>query len=197
MGDRNHIALERPLDAEDDITVVFYKVDSRGGDNNSSSSDGRSGDHDDGELPAERVCLHGSRGKSRRSNDDEERAEEEEENDDARRMDTGHGDGHLPEDGERKRLFCQPASCVSNEPPSSEDGAREGSVARAPATRGSPCLYATRRKFIQQKRQHIKSPPSVETRLYNCLSRRVSVDNVGGTTCTLRTYKQPYAEVRF
>lgn len=130
MGDRNHIAHGRPLEAEDDITVVFYKVDSRGDDDNNSS--GRSGDHDDDELPAKRVRLHGSRGVPRRSNDDEERAEEEEEeNDDARRTDTGHGDGHLPEDGERKRLFCQPASCVSNEPRSPEDGAREGSRARA------------------------------------------------------------------
>lgn len=149
MGDRNHIAHGRPLDTEDDITVVFYKVDSRGGDDNSSSSSGRGGDHDDGELPAQRVWLHGSRGGSRRSNDDEEKAEEEtEENGDARRTDTGHGDGHLPEDGERKRLFCQPASCVNNELPSSEDGAREGSVARAPVTRGSPCLYATQRQHL-------------------------------------------------
>lgn len=133
MGDRNHIAHGRPLDAEDDITVVFYKVDSRGDDDDNSS--GRGGDHDDDERPAERVRLHGSRGLSRRSNGDddeeEEAAAEEEENDDARRTDTGHGDGHLPEDGERKRLYCQPASCVSNEPPSLEDGAREGSEGRA------------------------------------------------------------------
>lgn len=130
MGDRNHIAHGRPLDAEDDITVVFYKVDSRGGDDDDDdNSSGRGGDHDDDERPAERVRLHWSRGLSRRSNGDDEEEEEaaaaEEENGDARRTDTGHGDGHLPEDGERKRLFCQPASCVSNEPPSPEDGAGE------------------------------------------------------------------------
>lgn len=154
MGDRNHIAHGRPLEAEDDITVVFHKVDSRGDDDNNSS--GRGGDHDDDELPAERICLHGIRGVARRSNGDEEKAEEEEEeNDDARCTDPGHGDGHLPEDGERKRLFCQPASCVSNEPPSSEDGTREGSggasdsklakfVPRESGTR----LYVTQRQHV-------------------------------------------------
>lgn len=131
MGDRNHIAHGRPLDAEDDITVVFYKVDSRGGgdgDDDDDNSSGRGGDHDDDERPAERVRLHGSRGDD---DEEEEAAAAEEENDDARRTDTGHGDGHLPEDGERKRLFCQPASCVSNEHPSPEDGAGEGSEGRA------------------------------------------------------------------
>lgn len=165
MGDRNHIAHGRPLEAEDDITVVFYKVDSRGDDDNNSSS-GRGGDHDDDELPAERVRLHESRGVLRRSNDDEEKAEKEEEgNDDARRTDTGHGDGHLPEDGERKRLFCQPASCVSNEPPSSEDGTREGIGARAPAIRVKFVLKESETPVYMSLKCNIWRKPKNDSRL--------------------------------
>lgn len=196
MGDRNHIALGRPLEAEDDITVVFYKVDSRGGGDNNSS--GRGGDHDDDELPAERIRLHGSSGMPRRSSDDEEKAEEEEEEDgDARRTDTGHGDGHLPEDGERKRLFCQPASCVSNEPPSSEDGAGIGARARQRLELSSflrrakpPFICHTKATYVtnQKWQQAFRASSSVKTTLYNRLSRRVSVDNVGGITCTPQAY---------
>lgn len=157
MGDRNHIAHERPLDAENDITVVFYKVDRRGGDDDDNNSSGRSGDHDDDERPAERVRLHGSRGVSRRSNGDGNEEGKEEEDEDARRTDTGHGDGHLPEDGERKRLFCQPASCVSSEPPSLEDGAREGSGTRERAARAS--------LFLRRARPSLSLSLSLEKRL--------------------------------
>lgn len=142
MGDvRNHSAHERPLSADDDITVVFHKVDSR--DNNSGSC----GDHDDDERPAERLRLQRSRGVSTGGGDEEE---EEEEEKDARRTETERGGGHSPEDGERKRLFCQPASCVSSETASAEESAREGNGAQPSAL--PPCPRPHSRATVSRRR---------------------------------------------
>lgn len=147
MGDvRNHSAHERPLSADDDITVVFHKVDSR--DNNRGGSS--SGDHDDDERPAERLRLQRSRG---------DQEEEEEEEKDARRTETERGGGHSPEDGERKRLFCQPASCVSSEPTSTEERAREGNRARPTARYPPPFLPCPRphsRATVSRRRKIVE-----------------------------------------
>lgn len=150
MGDvRNHSAHERPLSANDDITVVFHKVDSR--DNNSGGGGGSSGDHDDDERPAERLRLQRSRG-------DEGEEEEEEEEKDARRTDTERGGGHSPEDGERKRLFCQPASCVSSESASPEERAREGNGAQPTARHPSPpCPRPHSRATVSRRRKIVES----------------------------------------
>ncbi|XP_023281822.1 solute carrier family 35 member G1 [Seriola lalandi dorsalis] len=109
MGDCNHCTHERALSVEDDITVVFHKVDSHG-----KNSDGD--DHDecgDDERTAERVhlqrnchvlCHYGEdaeeRGEARGSEDSQE--------------------------GSEKKTLCPPAFCVRNKPASSRDGsARE------------------------------------------------------------------------
>lgn len=119
MGDCHHTTHERALTSEDDITVVFHKVDSHG--INSSG-----GDHDecgvDDERAAERIHLRSNCRVSCDYDDDDD--------DDARETETERGGEHSPEDCERKRL-CPPAFCVRSKPASREESALEGRSAQA------------------------------------------------------------------
>lgn len=110
MGDCNHCAHERALSAEDDITVVFHKVDSHG----------TNDEHDecgDDERSAERIHLHTNCRVSCDYDDDDDDAEEK------------GGDGSP--DGSGKRTLCPLAFCVRSEPASREESAREGRRAHA------------------------------------------------------------------
>lgn len=107
MGDCNHRTHERPLSAEDDITVVFHKVDSHVIDGND--------DHDecgDDERTAERIHL---RGNCRVSWDCDGDAQET----------SGARGGEISPEGSEKKALCPPAFCVSGEPASREESARE------------------------------------------------------------------------
>lgn len=113
MGDCNHCTHERALTVEDDITVVFHKVDSHG-----LNSGG--GDHDDDdecgddERTAERIHLRGNcRVSCEHDGGDAEGTEEA----------TG-GSDNSPE-GSEKNALCPPAFCVRSEPASREESARE------------------------------------------------------------------------
>ncbi|XP_035514514.1 solute carrier family 35 member G1 [Morone saxatilis] len=109
MGDCNHCTHERALSVEDDVTVVFHKVDSHG---SNSGSD----DHDEcgkDERTAERIHLQSN---CRVSCDYDGDAEETEE---------ARGREHPPEGSERNAL-CPPAFCVRSEPATREESAREG-----------------------------------------------------------------------
>ncbi|KAI3365258.1 hypothetical protein L3Q82_010350, partial [Scortum barcoo] len=109
MGD--HRAAERALTAEeDDIAVVFHKLDCHG--------DGELGDDGD-ERPAERIHLYANCrvGVScDYDNDNDDDAEEEE----------GGEGGESPPEGTGRRTLCPPAFCVRGEPASREESAREG-----------------------------------------------------------------------
>lgn len=108
MGDRNQSAHERALSVEDDITVVFHKVDSHG----TNSDD----DHDecgDDERTAERVHLQKDCRVSCEQDGDARETEEE------------RGREISPESGEEERRLCPPAFCVSSKPASREESARE------------------------------------------------------------------------
>ncbi|XP_018554288.1 solute carrier family 35 member G1 [Lates calcarifer] len=110
MGDCNHCTHERALSVEDDITVVFHKVDSHG--KNSGGAD----DHDecgDDERTAERIHLQ-SNCRVSCDYDDEDGVEEEE----------ARGSENSPEGSEKKTL-CPPAFCVRSKPASREGSARE------------------------------------------------------------------------
>lgn len=108
MGDCNHRTHERPLSAEDDITVVFHKVDSHV--INSGDDHDESGDD---ERTAERIHL---RSNCRVSCDCDGDAQEPAEA-------TG---GEISPEGSEKKALCLPAFCVSGEPASREESAREG-----------------------------------------------------------------------
>lgn len=116
MGDCNHTAHEQVLTAEDDITVVFHKVDSHG--ITSGGDHDECGDHD--ERTAERIHLQSNCRLSCDYKDDG----------DAQETDKDRGRKHSREDGERIRL-CPPAFCVRSEPASVEESAREGRRAYA------------------------------------------------------------------
>lgn len=112
MGDCNHCTHERALSVEDDITVVFHKVDSHG-----KNSGGGADDHDecgDDERTAERIHLQ-SNCRVSCDYDDEDGVEEEE----------ARGSENSPEGSEKKTL-CPPAFCVRSKPASREGSAREG-----------------------------------------------------------------------
>ncbi|XP_039991565.1 solute carrier family 35 member G1 isoform X2 [Xiphias gladius] len=120
MGDCNHCTHERALSGEDDITVVFHKVDSHG---QNSGGD----DHDecgDDERTAERVRLHANCRVSCGYDDDDAAGSEE-----------ARGGENSLEGGEKKTL-CPPAFCVGGQPASREASAREG----AEKTKGCPGL---------------------------------------------------------
>ncbi|KAM7370795.1 hypothetical protein PAMP_010316 [Pampus punctatissimus] len=97
MGDCNHCTHERALTVNDDVTVVFHKVDSHG-DNS---------DHVDDERTAERVHLRSNSHLSSKCEDDAEEREE------------AKGSDSSPEGSEKKTL-CLPAFCVRSEPASLE-----------------------------------------------------------------------------
>lgn len=99
MGDRNHRH-------EDDITVVFHKVD---GDSHDDNESGNYGGGDD-ERTLERVHLRGSYRDGDAPIPAREEEEEEEEGEGAR----------------EERRFCPRALCVSREPPSQGESARDG-----------------------------------------------------------------------
>ncbi|KAM6963849.1 solute carrier family 35 member G1 [Tautogolabrus adspersus] len=107
MGDCNNCTHERALTVEDDITVVFHKVESHG--RNSGDDHDESGDD---ERTTERIHLrnncHGY---------DEDAEEKEKE----------RGSENSQEDGKKKKTLCPLAFCVRNEPASQEESAREGS----------------------------------------------------------------------
>ncbi|XP_070783664.1 solute carrier family 35 member G1 [Enoplosus armatus] len=107
MGDCNHCTHERALSVEDDITVVFHKVDSHG--------TNRGDDHDecgDDERAAERIHLQSS---CRVACDYYEDDAEEE----------ARGRENSPE-GSEKKTRCPRAFCVGSEPAPREESAREG-----------------------------------------------------------------------
>ncbi|XP_044034735.1 solute carrier family 35 member G1 [Siniperca chuatsi] len=105
MGDCNHCTHERALSVEDDITVVFHKVESHG--------INRGEDHDecgDDERTSERIHLQTNCRVACDYDDDEEEA---------------RGSGNSLEGSEKKTL-CSPAFCVRSEPASRDESAREG-----------------------------------------------------------------------
>ncbi len=116
MGDCNHCTHERPFSAEDDITVVFHKVDSHV----TNSGD----DHDEcgeDERTAERIHLQSNCRLSCYYDGD------------APEMAEARGGENSPEGGVRKAL-CPPAFCVSSSSssePASGESAREGRSAHA------------------------------------------------------------------
>uniref|UniRef100_UPI0037E748F5 solute carrier family 35 member G1 n=1 Tax=Semicossyphus pulcher TaxID=241346 RepID=UPI0037E748F5 len=113
MGDCNNCTHERALSVEDDITVVFHKVDSHGINNGD--------DHDesgDDERTAERIHL---RSNCRGYDDDAEEKGE------ARRSDNSP-EGE--EEEKKKNTLCPPAFCVRSEPASREENAREDTEKR-------------------------------------------------------------------
>ncbi|XP_030018993.1 solute carrier family 35 member G1 [Sphaeramia orbicularis] len=89
MGDCNHCAHERPLTAEDGVTVVFHKVDSR---------ERNTDDDRDVEGTAERVHLHRNSNVSSGWNNDDEDDDDAEETTRKHRVDS---------------RLCPPASCVT------------------------------------------------------------------------------------
>ncbi|XP_038591521.1 solute carrier family 35 member G1 [Micropterus salmoides] len=109
MGDCNHCAHERALSVEDDITVVFHKVDTHGT-NSGDDHDDVCGGGDDDERTAERIHLQNN---CRVACDYGDDAEEE-----------ARGSEDSPEGSERKTL-CPPTFCVGSEPVSREESARE------------------------------------------------------------------------
>lgn len=115
MGDCNHCAHERALSVEDDITVVFHKVDTHGT-NSGDDHDDVCGGGDDDERTAERIHLQNN---CRVACDYGDDAEEE-----------ARGSEDSPEGSERKTL-CPPTFCVGSEPVSREESAREGRGAHA------------------------------------------------------------------
>lgn len=106
------------MTVEDDITVVFHKVDSHGFD------DGGDGDHDEeDERAAERIHLRANcRVSWERDGGDAEGTEEAT----AAAAATAGGSERSPEGGEGNAL-CPPAFCVRGEPASRGESAREGS----------------------------------------------------------------------
>lgn len=124
MGDCNHCTHERALTVEDDITVVFHKVDSHGYGNDDGDDDhdgdeergGGGGDED--ERAAERIHLRANcRVSCERDGGDAEETEEDA---------TTGGSENSPEGGEGSAL-CPPAFCVRRQPLSREESAREDS----------------------------------------------------------------------
>ncbi|XP_076615281.1 solute carrier family 35 member G1 isoform X1 [Chaetodon auriga] len=110
MGDCNHCTHERALSVEDDITVVFHKVDS---DSHGTNSGGD--DHDecgDDDRTAERIHLRGNCRVSCGYDDDAPDTEE------------GRGSENSTEDSGKNRL-CPPAFCVRSKPATREESARE------------------------------------------------------------------------
>ncbi|XP_070707373.1 solute carrier family 35 member G1 [Pempheris klunzingeri] len=116
MGDCNRSTVERALTAEDDITVVFHKVDSHG--MNGGDDHDERGEED--ERTAERIHLRRNCGVNVNDDDDEEEREEEEEE-----MEKGRGRENSPEGSEKKTL-CPPAFCVRGKPTSREESSRQG-----------------------------------------------------------------------
>ncbi|XP_041671418.1 solute carrier family 35 member G1 [Cheilinus undulatus] len=104
MGDCNNCTHERALTVEDDITVVFHKVDSHGDDHEESGDD---------EGTAERIHLRSNC----RGNDDDAQEKEEE-----------GGSETSQEGGEekKKKTLCPPTFCIRGKPASREQNAREG-----------------------------------------------------------------------
>ncbi|XP_074518715.1 solute carrier family 35 member G1 [Halichoeres trimaculatus] len=109
MGDCNNCTHERALTVEDDITVVFHKVDSHG--RNSVDEHDESGDD---ERTAERIYL---RNNSRIHDEDAGQREE------ARGSENSLEGG---EEEKRKNTLCPPAFCVRSESASRKESAREG-----------------------------------------------------------------------
>ncbi|XP_040885536.1 solute carrier family 35 member G1 [Toxotes jaculatrix] len=107
MGDCNHCTYERPLSVEDDITVVFHKVDSHG--TNSGDDHGECGDD---ERAAERIHLRSKCHVSCGYDDDAEEKQE------ARRSEDSL-------EGSEKKTLCPPAFCVRSKTASREGSARE------------------------------------------------------------------------
>lgn len=105
MGDCNHCTHERALSAEDDITVVFHKVD--------SDSHGTNSGGDDDDRAAERIHLRSNCRVPCGYDDDAPETEEE------------RGSDNSPEDSGTERL-CPRAFCVRGEPATREESAREG-----------------------------------------------------------------------
>ncbi|XP_071317928.1 solute carrier family 35 member G1 [Trachinotus anak] len=115
MGDCNHCTHERALSVEDDITVVFHKVDSHG--KGSGGDDHHHHHHhhhrdecgDDDEQAAERLHLQGNCHVSCGYGEDAEGKEE------------ARGSDGSQEGGEEK-TWCPPALCVRSKPASPRGG---------------------------------------------------------------------------
>ncbi|XP_028287955.1 solute carrier family 35 member G1 [Parambassis ranga] len=128
MGDCNHCAPERALSIEDDVTVVFHKVDSH--DKNSSGGGyERGGRSADGGTAEERIHLrsHASLGYDDENDDDAEKEE-------ARKRENSL-------EGGEKETLCLPAFCVRGKHASREESAREGTE-KPPRCPGLGLFYA-------------------------------------------------------
>ncbi|XP_020498415.1 solute carrier family 35 member G1 [Labrus bergylta] len=118
MGDCNNCTHERALTVEDDITVVFHKVDNHG--RNGGGDDDDHGESGDDERTTETIHLRSNcRGYD---DDDAAAAEEEKEEEEEER-----GSENSQEGSKKKKRLCPPAFCVRNEPAPREESAREGS----------------------------------------------------------------------
>ncbi|XP_060884007.1 solute carrier family 35 member G1 [Labrus mixtus] len=115
MGDCNNCTHERALAVEDDITVVFHKVDSHG----RNSGDDDHGESGDDERTTETIHL---RSNCRGYDDDDAAAEEAKKEEEEER-----GSENSQEGSKKKNWLCPPAFCVRNEPAPREESAREGS----------------------------------------------------------------------
>nr|XP_046233139.1 solute carrier family 35 member G1 [Scatophagus argus] len=119
MGDRNHTTHDRTLSVEDDITVVFHKVDSHG-----INSGGDHDEHD--ERTAERIHLKSSCRVSCRDDDDDDDGD-----DDAQETEEARGSENSRESMTKKRL-CPSAFCVRGKPAAQEESAHEEKPKRCP-----------------------------------------------------------------
>ncbi|KAM9336655.1 solute carrier family 35 member G1 [Symphorus nematophorus] len=115
MDDCNHCTHERAvLSGEDDITVVFHKVDSHHGLN--SGCDDHDDECGDDDRTAERIHLQRNCRVSCDYGDDDAEEEQEE----------ARG-GENSQEGSERNALCPPAFCVRSEPTASrEESARQG-----------------------------------------------------------------------